>query len=71
MPNFEVKRHFRVVFAKPTRSLRYRLCQVGRSETLPNGNIAIYVNPFYTDSEFHRKASNLVTVDRIMEGDFL
>nr|DAX91178.1 MAG TPA: hypothetical protein [Caudoviricetes sp.] len=71
MPNFEVQRHFGVVFAKPTRSLRYRLCQVGRSEVLPNGNIAIYSNPFYTDGEFHRKASNLVKVDRMLEGDYL
>ena len=71
MPNFEVKRHFGVVFAKPTRQLRYRLCQVGRTERLSNGNIAVYTNPFYTDSEFHRKESNLVKVDRMLEGDFL
>lgn len=71
MPKYMVKRIFPVWLAKSTRTLSSRLVQVGRTDIMPNGNIAVFINPFYLEHEFHRKPTNFVNVDRTMEGDFL
>lgn len=66
-----VTRYFSVVYAMKTNTLGDRLAQVGRTTEGQNNTIAVFTNPFYTGHEFRRKPSNLIDIDRILEGEWL
>lgn len=71
MPNKTVTRYFPVYYAMRTNTLSDYLTQVGRTEEGVNGTIEVYANPFYSEKEFRRKPSNIIDIDRILEGEWL
>ena len=71
MPKKMVQRFFPIAYAKKTLALRDCLTQVGRTAEGTNGTIKVYSNPFYLESEFRRKPSNIIDIDRIIEGEWL
>lgn len=71
MPNKTVTRYFPVYYAMRTNALSDHLTQVGRTEQGVNGTIEVYSNPFYNEKEFRRKPSNIIDIDRILEGEWL
>lgn len=71
MPKRTVTRYFKVFYAMQTSSLCDCLTQVGRIEEGVNGTIEVYSNPFYSEKEFRRKPSNIIDIDRILEGEWL
>lgn len=71
MPNKTVTRYFPVYYAMSTNTLPDCLTQVGRTEEGVNGTIEVYSNPFYSEKEFRRKPSNIIDIDRILEGEWL
>lgn len=71
MPNKTVTRYFPVYYAMRTNALSDCLTQVGRTEQGVNGTIEVYSNPFHNEKEFRRKPSNIIDIDRILEGEWL
>ena len=71
MPRKMVQRFFPIAYAMGTSTLRGCLTQVGRTAEGENGTIKVYSNPFYLESEFKRKPSNIIDIDRIIEGEWL
>lgn len=71
MPKRTVTRYFKVFYAMKTSSLGDCLTQVGRIEEGANGTIEVYSNPFYSEKEFRRKPSNIIDIDRMLEGEWL
>lgn len=71
MPNKTVTRYFPVYYAMRTNALSDCLTQVGRTEQGVNGTIEVYSNPFYNEKEFRRKSSNIIDIDRMLEGEWL
>lgn len=71
MPNKTVTRYFPVYYAMRTNTLSDCLTQVGRTEEGVNGTITVYSNPFYNEKKFRRKPSNIIDIDRILEGEWL
>ena len=71
MPRKMVQRFFPIAYAMQTSTLRDCLTQVGRTAEGPNGTIEVYSNPFYLEKEFRRKPSNIIDIDRIIEGEWL
>lgn len=71
MSNKTVTRYFPVYYAMRTNTLSDCLTQVGRTEQGVNGTIEVYSNPFYSEKEFRRKPSNIIDIDRILEGEWL
>lgn len=71
MPKRTVTRYFKVFYAMRTNTLSDCLTQVGRTGQGVNGTIEVYSNPFYSEKEFRRKPSNIIDIDRILEGEWL
>lgn len=71
MPKKTVTRYFKVFYAMKTSCLSDCLTQVGRIEEGVNGTIEVYSNPFYSEKEFRRKPSNIIDIDRMLEGEWL
>ena len=71
MPKRTVTRYFKVFYAMRTNTLSDCLTQVGRTEQGVNGTIEVYSNPFCSEKEFRRKPSNIIDIDRILEGEWL
>ena len=71
MPKKNVQRFFPIAYAMGTVALRDCLTQVGRTAEGANGTIEVYSNPTYLEKEFRRKPSNIIDIDRIIEGEWL
>lgn len=71
MPKKMVQRFFPIAYAQKTLALPDCLTQVGRTADGENGTIEVYSNPFYLAKEFRRKPSNIIDIDRIIEGEWL
>ena len=71
MPKKMVQRFYPIAYAKKTLALSDCLTQVGRTADGANGTIEVYSNPFYLEKEFRRKPSNIIDIDRIIEGEWL
>lgn len=71
MPKKMVQRFYPIAYAMKTRTLPDCLTQVGRTADGVDGTIEVYSNPFYTEKEFRRKPSNIIDIDRIIEGEWL
>lgn len=71
MPRKMVQRFFPIAYAMKTNTLRDCLTQVGRTADGENGTIEVYSNPLYLEKEFRRKPSNIIDIDRIIEGEWL
>ena len=71
MPKKMVQRFFPIAYAKKTLALPDCLTQVGRTAEGSNDTIEVYSNPFYLEKEFRRKPSNIIDIDRIIEGEWL
>ena len=71
MPKKMVQRFFPIAYLKNTIVAPDCLTQVGRTADGGNGTIEVYSNPFFLEKEFISKPSNIIDIDRIIDGEWL